>query len=140
MVNEINGFGAPSPSILPLNATQQGDLKMEFLKLLLTQLKYQDPTQTVDSTQMIAQQAQFASLEQMQNLNVSLATVLAQNNVAQAASLLGKTVAGNDSSGLPVSGIVTGVDFTSGTPTLTVDLGGGATATMKLANVGTIGL
>ena len=45
--------------------------KTEFLKLLTTQLSYQDPLNPQSDQEFIAQLAQFSSLEQMQNLNTT---------------------------------------------------------------------
>jgi len=50
--------------------------KDAFLKILLTQLRYQNPLEPVKDTDFIAQMAQFSSLEQMQNMNKNLEAAL----------------------------------------------------------------
>lgn len=124
---------ASASSIAP--DTKSVDYKMEFLKLMMVQLRNQDPTKPFDSSQMLTQQAQFASLEQMQNLNTNLLTLLAMQNVSQATSMLGKTVQGVDTDGTNVTGTISGVRFIDGETVLSVDLGNGSTTLMKLPAV-----
>jgi len=62
--------------------------KSDFLNLLVTQLRYQDPLKPVEDKEFIAQMAQFSSLEQMQNMNSSLSQ-------SQAYNLIGKRVVAN---------------------------------------------
>jgi flagellar basal-body rod modification protein FlgD len=89
--------------------------KDDFLKLLLTELKYQDPLNPTDDKQFIAQMAQFSSLEQMQNLNKSM-------SMTQGYGLLGKYVkASNDhDDGSELEGIVDAVIMKSGAPCIKI--------------------
>jgi len=85
--------------------------KEAFLKLLITQLQYQDPLNPTDSTEFTAQLAQFSSLEQLNNVNDNLNTLKlyqASINNAQAVSFIGKDVVSKGkalqvNSGQPVS-------------------------------------
>ena len=66
--------------------------KNDFLKILITQLSHQDPTQPMDDKAFIAQMAQFSSLEQMTNMSDSLAKVATLVAKSQAVGLLGNAV------------------------------------------------
>lgn len=78
--------------------------KNSFLRILTAELSNQDPNNAKDSTQYVAQMAQFAGLEQMTNLNNNL-------NFSGAASLIGKPVSlnVNNSMGEQYVGTVKGV-------------------------------
>lgn len=87
-----------------------------FLQLLVLQMQSQDPLSPTDNTQMIAQLAQFTSLEQMNNLNTSftsLATEVDRLNFISAGSLLGRSVSGADAQGVLRQGKVEQVYFDS---------------------------
>ncbi len=97
--------------------------KEAFLQLLVTQMQHQDPLEPMDNSQMIAQLAQFTSLEQMNNLNDSFDTLsgnIDQLNFISANSLLGREVTGLDMSGQPVSGTVDRVHLNGSLVYLTV--------------------
>ncbi|MFW6208319.1 MAG: flagellar hook capping FlgD N-terminal domain-containing protein, partial [Spirochaetota bacterium] len=66
--------------------------KDDFLQLLITQLKHQDPTKPMDDKQFIAQMAQFSSLEQMTNLGQEFAKISGIVSRGNALNLLGKQV------------------------------------------------
>ncbi len=83
--------------------------KNDFLKILITQLTHQDPTQPMDDKEFIAQMAQFSSLEQMTNMNENLGKVADLVARSQAVSLLGSAVDLTDEAGNTVSGIVDAV-------------------------------
>ncbi len=113
--------------------------KDAFLQLLVTQLKNQDPSNTMDVYQMSSQLAQFASVEQLTTLNSSMAAQsqalqlsMLVNQTAFSSSLVGKDVLANgDQVHVP----------SSGRAQVHVDVGGsGGTATLKLldANGGVV--
>lgn len=60
-----------------------------FLTLLIAQLKNQDPTKPMDSTQFVSQLASFSAVEQQVASNTKLDQLLASNNLSQAGSIVG---------------------------------------------------
>ncbi len=66
--------------------------KDSFLKLLVTQLKHQDPTKPMEDREFIAQMAQFSSLEQMNNMSDELKKLNLNSKAGEAYSLIGKYV------------------------------------------------
>ena len=75
-------------------SNKQQDLgKADFLKLLVAQLRYQDPMKPMEDKEFIAQMAQFNALEEMRSLNKSFAAMSDFNQLSQASSMLGKLVA-----------------------------------------------
>jgi flagellar basal-body rod modification protein FlgD len=85
---------ALSPALQSAGADDPVD-KLEFLKLLTTQLQYQDPLDPMDNTAFTAQLAQFSSLEQLTNLNDKFDGLLASQagiTTLQALGFLGREV------------------------------------------------
>ena len=81
-----------------------------FLKLLVAEMKNQDPTKPMDSTQYIAQLASFSQVEQSIQVNSKLDSLLQLTQLTQAGSIIGKTVTSEDET---VSGVVNTVRLTS---------------------------
>ncbi len=81
--------------------------KDDFLKMLLAQLKNQDPLKPVDGTDFAAQLAQFTSIEQLTNMSTQLAS-LASSQAAMtnttAIDLIGKQVTAGGGNTVTVSG------------------------------------
>jgi flagellar basal-body rod modification protein FlgD len=63
-----------------------------FLKLLTAQMKFQDPTKPMDSTQFVAQLASFSNVEQSIKMNNKLDALITTSSLNQADGLIGKTV------------------------------------------------
>ncbi|MCX7792877.1 MAG: hypothetical protein N2257_00505 [Thermodesulfovibrionales bacterium] len=97
--------------------------KNEFLRLFITQLRFQDPLNPLDSTGMTAQLAQFSALEELQNLRSQMNDLLLYQNSLQntmAISLIGKRVRTGDE---PLYKTVTGITFEDNTTYLLLDSG-----------------
>ncbi len=73
VTNDWKSYVAPASGTKTSAGGAMG--KDDFLKLLFTQLKYQDPQNPVDDREFAAQLAQFSSLEQMTNLNTSFGEI-----------------------------------------------------------------
>lgn len=81
--------------------------KDEFMKLLLAQLKNQDPLKPLDGTDFAVQLAQFTSLEQLNNLNTELQAQSVNQmtlGYAQSVNMIGKEVVSNSGNTLTANG------------------------------------
>jgi flagellar basal-body rod modification protein FlgD len=95
--------------------------KDDFLKLLVGQLKNQDPLNPTSDTDFIGQMAQFSQLEQTTNMATANDKLIAEQRGARSVALLGRTVTYPDvNSGVLSTGLVERVEWTAGIPSLTV--------------------
>jgi len=84
--------------------TKSATLNYEsFLKLLVAQMKNQDPTEPMDATQQMAQLATFSQVEQTIKTNKNLESMLQRTSLQEANSVIGRTVTSNDGT---ISGVV----------------------------------
>ena len=91
--------------------------KDTFLKLLVAQLKYQDPSKPADSTQFLAQTAQFTQVEKLEGI----ADALNAQRLIGASSLVGKTVVYMDDTGAKLTGVISAAKLNGDSePTLRV--------------------
>ncbi|MGO4573399.1 flagellar hook assembly protein FlgD [Microvirga sp. 2TAF3] len=67
-----------------------------FLQLLLTQMKNQDPTAPMESTEYMAQLATFSQVEQQTKTNSKLDALLSASALGQANSVIGRTITSAD--------------------------------------------
>lgn len=95
--------------------------KDDFLKLLIAQMKNQDPMNPTQDKEFIAEMAQFQSLESMKSVDTGIKALLDMQQLSQASSLIGKTVtATNSSDGSAISGRVSEVTLQSGVAILKI--------------------
>ncbi|MCD2349147.1 flagellar hook assembly protein FlgD [Borreliella americana] len=83
--------------------------KDDFLKLLITQLRYQDPTNPMKDKEFIAQMAQFSALEQMTNMSKSFEKLSSSLGIRKDLDLLGKVIKFQHGDGEIVEGRVTSI-------------------------------
>lgn len=67
-------------------------LQMDYVKLLVAQLQYQNPLEPLNNNEMASQLAQFSQLQQLESMNSNFAKVLSAVEHSYANSLIGKQV------------------------------------------------
>lgn len=108
-----------------------------FLKLLVAEMKYQDPMNPMDNKESVSQMAQFSSLEQMENLNDSFQNFANQekiNGMKAGAEFIGKYVEGSND-GEEVGGYVVSSSFKDSMPMLRLQNESGETSQILLKDL-----
>jgi flagellar basal-body rod modification protein FlgD len=108
--NSTTGTDQTDTSTLPAQTLNQAD----FLQLLVAQLSNQDPMNPESDTDFAAQMAQFSALQTSQNMQQNMVGI-------QANSLLGQTVSLQTADDQNVTGVVSSVTYSDGTPSLVVN-------------------
>ena len=111
MTLPIDATQAPSPQAITAPAPRDQFGKDTFLKLLVAQLRYQNPSDPADSGEFLAQTAQFTMVEKLEQLVKQNEQVLAGDQMTAAASLLGRTVTYTNAAGTEATGVVQGARF-----------------------------
>jgi flagellar basal-body rod modification protein FlgD len=91
-----------------------------FMSLLVTQLRYQDPSSPMDTGQMIQQTTQLAMMEKLTSLDTTATENFALQMRAAAASLVGKQVSYLGPDGTAITGVASSVSYTGSVPTVTI--------------------
>jgi flagellar basal-body rod modification protein FlgD len=112
---------ANQPASTAQAATDAFGLSFEsLLRIILTQLTYQDPLKPMENFEFVSQLAQFSQIQLGQTTNDRLEQMVLAQGSLQAAGLLGRTVdipAGNST----ISGKVISVSFENGAPRVTIE-------------------
>ncbi|GAB4326166.1 MAG: hypothetical protein Kow0010_09140 [Dehalococcoidia bacterium] len=88
----------------PAAATPSQDLSsVDFMKLMIAQLRNQNPLEPTSDTDFMAQLAQFESLNQMRAVADGLKVMQSLNELSGAASLIGRTIVGKQVDAVPVT-------------------------------------
>ena len=106
----------------PNAAAKKGGIGLDkdaFMKLLVAQLRYQDPMNPANGQEYMAQAAQFAAVERLEEISQAQSETVAYQQILLSSSLVGRHVKATDADGL-VEGLVSGVKFDQGRPVLVV--------------------
>jgi flagellar basal-body rod modification protein FlgD len=123
MVNNV-GKTVPGAASGSQMKSDKFALKTEdFIQMMITQLQNQDPMEPAKNEELLAQMSQISQLESSTQLQKSLKTLVQQNNLSSAGSMIGKLVTGKDAAGEDLEGIVTSVKVVDGEMFLELDSG-----------------
>ena len=98
----------------PITGAAQELGRDQFLNLLVTQLRNQDPLEPITDQEFIAQLAQFSQLESIQALNTSFSDLLKLQQLTQGSNLIGRTVEFLDAGGTSQSAEVSALSISGG--------------------------
>jgi flagellar basal-body rod modification protein FlgD len=108
-----------------------------FLKLLVAQMKYQDPANPASSSEMMAQTATFAQVEKLDLLATQNGALLILQEHSTAGAMVGRTVTYTDTTGASVTGKVSSVRLASGTNEAVAVVDGKAVEVGRITEIAT---
>lgn len=122
MINDVTAASKAANDNQSASASAFGTLdKDAFLKLLVAQLRYQNPMAPKDGQEYLAQAAQFAQVERLENMTKAQNEAIAYQQVLLATSMVGKQVSGvPEGAEEAITGKVSSVVFDKGAPQLVV--------------------
>ena len=134
-VSAVNS-NSTQPASTQDQATSAFNLSFEsLLKIIMTQLSYQDPLKPMDNFEFVSQLAQFSQIQIGQTGNDRLQELVSAQATVQATSILGKTVdvpAGSST----LTGKVVSIAFADGVPKITIKTAAGSTiSNISMASV-----
>ncbi len=136
MTSPVNGTAAPVQTKASPTVQRPDQLgKDVFLKLLVAQMRYQDPSKPVDSSQMMAQTATFSQVEKLEQLATQNAALLVLQEASTAGALVGRTVTYTGTDGAEVTGKVSAVRLASGDQEAMATVGGKQVAVGRLTSI-----
>lgn len=121
VTSKINGGGSPQGTQMKSKGLE---LKAsDFIKMMITQLQNQDPTNPAKNEELLAQMSQIGQLQSSTLLQESLQGMVLQNQIGSAGNLIGKNVQGMDDYNNTVRGIVNSVKVQDNSVYLELDNG-----------------
>lgn len=108
---------------VPQNGAAKGGKSLDqdaFLKLLVAQLKYQDPSKPTDATQFLTQTAQFTQVEKLTQIAENQSSLLTAQRLLGASNMVGREVTYIGADGADATGVVSSATFGSSDPVLRI--------------------
>src|SRR5688572_16837340 len=121
-ISSVSGpiVGSITNDIKPTTEAAQELGKDTFLKLLVAQMKYQNPMAPTDGAQFLAQTAQFSMVERLEELSKNQSELLTTQRSAAATGMIGQSIVATGKEGTDITGIVTGMRITAEGPVLKI--------------------
>src|SRR3954451_10019289 len=120
MTSSVSGTGSAATSTATASVSREDQMDQDtFLKLLVAQMKYQDPSNPTDPTQFMSQTAQFTQVQKLEQIATQNASLLGLQRSMSGGALAGPSVTYTDDAGQSrtgtVSSVVLGDDTTDAT-------------------------
>jgi flagellar basal-body rod modification protein FlgD len=137
MTTPIGAVGTPTTTASSTADRKDQMGKDTFLKLLVAQMRYQDPSNPTSSSEFMAQTATFTQVEKLEEIATQNASLLALQRSSSAGALVGRTVSYTDETGAKQTGLVTSVRLGSDTTEASAMVGGKSVAMGRITEVAT---
>jgi len=121
LTSSISGLSGVSSPAAPATPAPAKTLDQNaFLKLLVAQMRYQDPSKPMDADQMMSEEATFTQVQQLTQLVTAQQNLVSAQHLQAASAMVGRTVAFTNPDGTTGSGVVSSATLTGSEPTLKV--------------------
>ncbi|SEL18271.1 flagellar basal-body rod modification protein FlgD [Blastococcus sp. DSM 46786] len=139
MPDAVSGATGTTATYSATSSVDRGDQmgKDTFLKLLVAQMKYQDPGNPADTNQLMAQTATFSQVEKLEEIAKQNASMLALQRSSSAGAMVGQTVIYTDPTGASKTGVVTSVRLGTDKVEAVATVGGVEVPLGRITDVGT---
>lgn len=122
----IDAIGTATSTAAASGSNNLSVSQLDFLKVLVTQLSFQDPLKPMDNQEFMAQMAQFSTVEETQQLADKMDSLLGIQAATQSVALIGRTVEVSTASGASQQGTVTTITMSNGQPQLSLQMADGS--------------
>ena len=135
MTTPIGAVGTPTTTASSTADRKDQMGKDTFLKLLVAQMRFQDPSNPTSSSEFMAQTATFTQVEKLEEIAAQNASLLALQRSSSAGALVGRTVSYTDETGAKRTGQVTSVRLGTDTTEATAMVGGVSVSMGRITEV-----